>query len=274
MGTKGSYTGGGGAAGKTLRKTVDDWLDSLPPSSPPPPPNDRPDKPDDQQQLPKFRPEQLLPAVGLFRPTSSGRADGPGGAGGGGGAGGSTTGTRSGGGAQRSAGRSAGTAGRAAAAAYGLRTGNAALLQELGLDYDSLRANTDPIDVTRRIVEAACGPLPDGTIEDDERRMVAAEVAQWVLESNFDGAPPTPEEVVRETIALIIFEAVSNETAARLRNGERPAWASREAERELRATAQALALNTPLTASGPTAEEFSRAIEQGIEAMRAIWGES
>src|SRR5690606_41176073 len=54
----------------------------------------------------------------------------------------------------------------------------------LGLDYESLRTNDDPIDLTRRIVEAACGPLPDGTIEDEERRVVAAQVAEWVLEAN------------------------------------------------------------------------------------------
>lgn len=271
MGTKGSYTGGGGAAGKALRETIDDWLDSLPSAPQSQPPEANPDQPEQQQPIPQLRPEQLLPVVGLFRPSSGGRADGPGGGGGGGVAGG-RTGSGGGGGAQRSAARSARTAGRAAAAAYALRTGNAGLLRDLGLDYDSLRANPDPIDVTRRIVEAACGPLADGTIEDDERRVVAAEVAQWVLEANADGAPPSPEEVARETIARILFEAMSTETAARLRNGDRPAWATPEAERQLRETAGVLALRASLSATGPTHEEFSRAIEQGLEAMRLIWG--
>lgn len=268
MGTKGSYTGGGGAAGNKLRKTIDDWLDELPPA---PPPVDQPNPPDDRQPIPRLRPESLLPVIGMFRP-ATGHADGPGS---GGSAGRGTPGAgRGGGGAQRTTTRSANTAGRAAAAAFGLRTGNAAVLRELGLDYESLRANPDPIDVTRQIVAAACGPLPDGTIEDEEQRVVAAMVAEWVLESDADGAPPGPEEVVREAIARIIFEAASSETAARLRKGERPEWASEEAERQLLEIAHALALRAPLSATGPTAEEFSRAIENGIEAMRLIQGAS
>jgi hypothetical protein len=43
------------------------------------------------------------------------------------------------------------------------------LLQELGLDYDSLRSNPDVADVARQIMVAACGPLPDGTIEEEGR---------------------------------------------------------------------------------------------------------
>ena len=95
------------------------------------------------------------------------------------------------------------------------------VLQELGLDYDSLASNSDVADVARQIMVAACGPLPDGTIEEEEQRVVAAQVAQYVLEANADGGPPAPEEIVRETIAVIIFEAVSNETAAMLHDGER-----------------------------------------------------
>ena len=119
---------------------------------------------------------------------------------------------------------------------------------------------------------AACGPLPDGTIEEEEQRVVAAQVAQYVLESNSDGVPPAPEEIVRETIAVIIFEAASNETAAMLHNGERPAWATAESERLMRETAQALALRARLSPDGPTPAEFSESIARGIETMREIWG--
>jgi hypothetical protein len=176
------------------------------------------------------------------------------------------------GGAQRSVAGSSRTAGRAAAAAYALRTGNAELLQELGLDYDSLASNPDVTDVARQIMVAACGPLPDGTIEEDEQRVVAAEVAQYVLEANADGGPPPPEEIVRETIAVIIFEAISTETAAMLHDGERSAWATAEAERLMRETAQALAMRAQLSTNGPTPAEFSEAIARGIETMREIWG--
>jgi hypothetical protein len=123
-------------------------------------------------------------------------------------------------------------------------------------------------------VDAACGPLSDGTIEDEERRYVAAEIAQWVLEENEAGAPPEPHEIVREAIARIIFEAATTESAAQLRNGSRPVWATREGERQIRDTADALAQRAELSPGGATPEQFERAIEQGIETLRNIWGTS
>ena len=179
----------------------------------------------------------------------------------------------SGGGAQRSAARSASTAGRAAAAAYAFRSGNAAALGELGLSYSALQVIDDPIDVTRQIVEAACGPLSNGTIEDDERRIIAAQIAQWVLEENEGGAPPDPVEIVREAIALIIFEASTSETAAKVRDGNRPPAATRDIERQIRDSADALAQRAELSPDGPTPAEFGRAIERGIESLRKIWGD-
>jgi hypothetical protein len=268
MGTKASYSGGGGKAGSDLRQTIDDWLDSLPDLSLPgdtQPPDQLPDR----QDVPPIQPNQLLPALGLFTPRSGGRADGPGGGGGGGGAAGG--GSR--GGAQRTVAGASRTAARAAAAAYALRTGNADLLrQEFGLDYESLRTNPDLVDVARQIMVAACGPLPDGTIEEEEQRVVAAQVAQYVLETSADGAPPAPEEIVRETISCIIFEAISTETAARVHNGERPVWATAEAERQLREATQAWALRVDLSPSGATPAEFEKAIAEGIEMMHTIWG--
>lgn len=272
MGTKGSYTGGGGKPGKDLRDNLEDWLDLFPDGPPTPPQPTPPDAPPPERpDVPALTPQQLLPALGLFRPRGGGGGDGPGGGGtaGGGGVGG-TPGT--GGGAQRSVASASRTAGRAAAAAYALRTGNVAVLQELGLDYESLRNNPDVADVARQIMVAACGPLPDGTIEEEEQRVVAALVAQFGLETNANGVPPSPEEIVRESIACIIFEAASNETAAMLHDGKRPFWATAEAERLMRETAQALALRANLSASGPTPAEFSEAIARGIETMRAIWG--
>ncbi|NHI05764.1 tyrosyl-tRNA synthetase [Streptomyces sp. KO7888] len=254
MGTKGSYTGNGTPASKQLQHNVTQWLDVLASSGPGAP-------------SPQLNTDQLMPALGLFRP-SGGHADGPGGGGAG------AEGGPSGGGAQRSIARSSRTAGRAAAAAYAYRTGNAQALQELGLDYAQLQAAADdPIDWTRRIVDAACGPLADGTIEDQERRFVASEVAQWVLEAGTDSTPPSPDEVVRETLALIIFEAVISETAATMNDGSRPAWATANGERQLRETARALADRTFLTITGPSTTEITQAVEEGITAMRSIWME-
>jgi hypothetical protein len=100
--------------------------------------------------------------------------------------------------------------------------------------------------------------LPDGTIEEEEQRVVAAPIAQYVLEATADGAPPAPEDIVRETIAVIILEAVGNETAAMLHNGKRPEWATTEAERLMRETAQALALRARLSPDGPSPAGFLR----------------
>lgn len=275
MGTKNSYTGGGGKAGKDLRMEIEDWLDSLP--EPPEGESEPPDGPP-EPDTPTIRPELLLPATTLFASRPSTHSDGPSGgggvarSGGPGPAGGGST--RRGGGAQRSVAAASRTAGRAAAAAYALRTGNAGVLRDLGLDYESLRSNPDVVDVARQIMVAACGPLPDGTIEEEEQRVVAAQVAQWVLEENAEGAPPSPEEIVRETIAYVIFEAVNNETAAMVHDGRHPEWATAEAERRMRQTAQALALRVELSPEGPTPAEFSEAIAQGIETMRDIWGTS
>lgn len=272
MGMKNSYSGGGGKPGKDLRQNLEAWLNGLADLDPPPDANPPPDAPPELSfDIPALRPEQLMPAIALFRPRTGGSADGPGDGGGADGGGGTGTGGGARGGAQRSVTGSSRTAGRAAAAAYALRTGNVQLLYELGLDYDSLRSNPDVTDVARQIMVAACGPLPDGTIEEEEQRVVAAQVAQYVLEANADGVPPAPEEIVRETIAVVIFEAVSNETAAMLHNGERPAWATAEAERLMRETAHALALRAPLSPTGPTPAEFSEAIARGIEMMNQIW---
>jgi len=246
VGTKDSYTGGGGKAGKDLRDSVLQWADGVASSGGGP-------------SRPSLAANALLPALGLFRAS----ADGPGG--GGGPAGG-------GGGARRTVAASARAASRAAAAAWGLRTGNAEALRELGLDYDKLRASNDPLQVIKEIVNAACGPLADGTIEDHEQRYVAAEIAGWVLEAQAEGSGPTPEEIVRESIALIIFEAACSETAARLKEDDRPAWVGLAAEEEMMATARVLAGNAKLSASGATESELSQAIEQGIESLRQIWG--
>jgi hypothetical protein len=239
VGTKGSYTGGGGKAGKDLRASISQWADGVASSGGP-----------SRQSLST---SALLPAAGLFR--SSG--DGPGGGGGG---------------AQRTVTASARAASRAAAAAWGLRTGNAEALRELGLDYDKLRSSTDRLQVIREIVNAACGPLADGTIEDQEQRYVAAEIAGWVLEEQAGGSEPTPEEIVRESVALIIFEAACSETAARLKDDDRPAWVGVAAEEEMLATARVLADSAKLSASGATESELRQAIEQGINSLRHIWG--
>jgi hypothetical protein len=264
MGTSGSYSGSGGKVGDGLREGVGDWIDSLPS------PGGDGDQSDGEQSNPPLSPEALLPIVQLIRPRTSGSGGGDGPGGGGGGTSGGTTGTgsRSGGGPNRTVGRSASTAGRAAAAAYAYRSGDAATLALLGLDYAELSALGDQYEIARRIVEAACGARADSTIEDFEQRLVAADVAEWVL-SQEDGAQqqPTPEEIVRHTLALIIADAFLSETGEVINNSD----FADLAENEVRDAAEALAARPALSVNGVTEAEFTQAIEDGIETLRDIY---
>lgn len=279
MGTSGSYSGGGGPTGDSLRDAISDWVDSLPASQPdaPAPPTAPGGKPPDASEplpttLPQLRPEVLLPVIGLFAPGRRGHGDGPGGASGGSGGGESSGGGRRGG-AQRSAALSAASAGRAGGAAYAYGTGDATALRALGLDYDELRTDGDPISISQRIVQVACGASSDGTIEDEERREVAATVALWVLEESERGAPPDPDEIARFALAEILFHAMVVESAALLNDGRRPAWATPEGERQMRQAAEVLAQQANLSPQGATATELERAIEEGLEMLRAMWTE-
>lgn len=256
MGTSGAYSGSGGKDGKAIRDTIGDYLDGLSGAG-------GDGKPDGERPL---DPNDLRRVINLIRPRSSvgGGGDGPGG-GGGGSSGGGGTGGRSGGGPQRSAPASARTAGRAAAAAYAYRTGDAATLERLGLDYNELRELGDEFEVLRRIVDMACS-APDSTIEDHEQRRAAAEVAEWVMEQMRDDVPPSPEEIVRQTIATIIAETLLVESGD-LVNGSDQADI---AESDIRDAAEAIAAQATLSVDGATEDEISRAVEAGLETLRHI----
>jgi hypothetical protein len=266
MGTSGSYSGSGGKLGDDLRDNINDWLNLLP-SQPPAQPDGEPGHQVDQgepgqprptdQGRPRLDPRALLPVVGLLRPRSprGGGGDGPGGGGG----------TRTGG-PQRSAAQAASTTGRAGAAAYAYRTGDTTTLERLGLDYAELTALGDPFEIVKRIVDAVCGPRSNSTIEDHEQRLVAADIAEWVLTEHADGAAPAPGEIVRHAIALVIADSVLSETGQIVNESEHAAVA----EADIRDAADALAARAELSSTGATEDEFARAIEQGIEALREI----
>lgn len=259
MGTSGAYSGSGGKDGKAVRDTISDYLDGLPGS-------EGHTGPDGDR--PPLDPDALRRVINLIRPRSSGGgADGPGGGGGGGRASGVGGGSRSGGGPQRSVASSARSAGRAAAAAYAYRTGDAATLERLGLDYNELRALGDDFEVLRRIVDVACA-APDSTIEDHEQRRVAADVAEWVMEQERDGYLPTPEEMVRQTIAAIIAEVLLVESGDLVNSHDQ----ADVAESDIRDAAEAVAAQATLSVDGPTEDEISRAVEAGLETIRGIVG--
>ncbi|MDP9357822.1 MAG: hypothetical protein M3R02_21545 [Chloroflexota bacterium] len=263
MGTSGAYTGSGGSDGKAIRDAISSYLDSTADPTDPAQPTDGSSR---------LNPEAMRRILNLIRPRPSGGsgAGSSGGSVGGGHPAGTSAGRpRNGGGPQRSVARSARTAGRAAAAAYAYRTGDAETLQRLGLDYNQLRGLGDQFEVLRRIVDMACS-TSDSTIEDHEQRLVAAGVAEWVLELESSGYIPAPEEIVRQTIALIIAEALLSESGDLINSNDRAVMA----EQDVRDAAEALANRTELSVDGATEDEITHAIESGIETLRSIRGGS
>lgn len=260
MGTSGAYGGSGGRDGKAVRDAVAGHLDTIPDSGGTGPLDGRP----------TLDPNDLRRIINLIRPRSTGGVGGDGPSGGGGGragSGGGSTGGRTGGGPKRSAATSARSAGRAAAAAYAYRTGDAATLTRLGLDYGALQALGDDFEVLRRIVDMACG-VSDGTIEDHEQRRVAANVGDWILEQEGDGYVPTPEEIVRRSIAEIVADTLLVETGDLINQSSM----ADVAEQDIRDAAEALAAQANLSVGGATEDEISRAVEDGLETIRAIVG--
>jgi hypothetical protein len=148
------------------------------------------------------------------------------------------------------------------------QSGDAAELASLGLDFDELTRLSNPLEVTRRIVTAACESVSDSTIEDQEQRYVAAQIAEWIFDQRDD--PPSPDEIVRKSMALIMFETLSSETGELMREGERPAFVSELGERELRDAADIISQRAVFSASGVSSVELSNAIEAGIETLRTI----
>ncbi|MFI9565295.1 hypothetical protein [Streptomyces rishiriensis] len=256
MGTSGAYSGSGGKDGKAVRDHISDYLDGL----------SRSDGAGSDGQRPPLDPAALGRVINLIRPRMA-SGGGGGGPGGGGGVSGGGGGSRSGGGPQRTASGSARTAGRAAAAAHAYSTGDAATLQRLGLDYNELRGLGDDIEVVRRIVDMACS-TPDSTIEDHEQRFVAAEVAEWVMEQERDGYRLTPEEMVRQTIAVIIAETLLVESGHQINHHD----LAHVAESDIRDAAEAIASHANLSVDGATEDEVSRAVEAGLETIRGILG--
>ena len=265
MGTSGAYTGAGGKAGKEIGEGLGDWLDSLPggPSGDDIAESDGTEKP--PKQLP---PKVVRGLLRLLRPGSTSGASGGGIATGGGVASGGSGRTRAGWG--RSSQRLATVSGRAAAGAYAYARGDAAALRLLGLDYSELRALDDPFEVTHRIVEAVCGQQTNGTLEESEERYVAASVADWLLEQSEGAELPDVDDIARYAIAAIVTEVLSSELSAALR--DQPDKVADVSEAELRDAATVLARQAELNASGPTVDELTRAIEEGLEKLREIYG--
>lgn len=264
MGSKGSYAGGGGNIGNDLRDGIDDWLANLPggggdsPASAPG--TAQPQVTPGSPATPNLsaRAQRVAKTSLLFK-TASGTGSK----------------ARRGTDAQfpRSAATSSRIAGRGAAAAYAYRTGDRDTLRDLGLDYDTLRANPNVLDVVYVIAQAVCDELPQGTIDTDEQVHVVAEIAEWVVTTNPD-VLPTPAEIAQETLAVVMYWAFFTTTEAKLNTADLTAQQRDVFEKDVRGACEELAAHADLNPSQPTAEQFTSAIETGIEFLQAVYGGS
>ncbi|NKR99070.1 hypothetical protein GS473_21350 [Rhodococcus hoagii] len=128
----------------------------------------------------------------------------------------------------------------------------------------------DMVAVGTRIVEVAFESQADSTLADDESRYTVAEIVEWILEAPADQTP-TPDDIVRRSIELIITNVTLTEVGDRIR-----AEASREkrraAEQEIRDAAEVYASQVTLTNTGASGQEISGAIEAGINELGQIFG--
>lgn len=161
-------------------------------------------------------------------------------------------------------------AGRAGALARAYVSGDRATLGRAGLDYDDLLSLGDVVAVGTRIVEAAFDAQADSTVADDESRETVAEIVEWILEAPA-GQTPSPDDIVRRSIELIITNVILTEVGARIR-AEPSRDKRRAAEQEIRDAGEIYATRVALTNTGPSDEEIAIAIEGGIAELGKIFG--
>lgn len=280
MGTSGSFGGSGGKDAKDLRDNIAAWLDGdgdgdgggFGGDEGSAAADGNPDGAVNPQGTPGGGtppPIDLGAAVRLLLRSRGGGGDGPGGGGGGardGGGGG-----RSSGGVTRSVGRVSRAAGRAGRLALAYSSGDRAVLQDAGLNYDELRALGDPVAIGLKIVEAAFEAQADSTLADAEERDIVAEVVAWILEHPADRAP-TPEDVVRKTIESAITEAALTEISSTMYDKAATFAERQSVEQQIRDVAAEYAAQADLSSTGATEQEMATAIETGIRDIGIIFG--
>ena len=279
MGTSRGFGGSGGKNAMDLRDSIADWLTDAPLS----PPTDATMGEDSGLQGDSSGDTAINPGDPFSRPTSvdlspvirlltrrRGGSDGPGGGGAGGGGGSENVGGRSGGGARRSLATTSRAAGRAGALARAYVAGDRESLQQLGLNYDELSALGDMVAVGTRIVQAAFASQADSTIEDDESREIVAEIVEWILETPANQVP-SPDEIVRRSIEVIIADVTLTEVGERIR--QEPSRDKRAAaEQEIRDAAEVYANQVTLSNTGASEQEMAAAIEGGIRQLGRVFG--
>ena len=248
MGTSLAYSGSTDASAKDLRDLVADWLDDARP----------PSAADDVSKMGKAAAgiwsagpasPSAAPARSISLPTAFG--------------GGSAMG--------RSAARVAHSAGQSGSLANAYLRGDRAPFDEIGVDFDQLRALNDPAQVVLEIVAAGLERVTDETLADAEEREIVAHVVQWVLEFPASD-PPSAEDTARKTIEEMIAYATLTEVGDTIRSnpdrGER-----RRVEGEIKQAAEACAAGVSLPPTGATRGDIERAVNSGIADLVRIYGD-
>lgn len=270
MGTSGAY--GGSPGMNRVRNLTQEWLDGgggnsngnplVPPVPTPPPPNLAENRPVPAPAPVTTALVGIIRSLGRGLTSSSGRGGG-GGAGGGGSAGGGS----SGGGGGRSRSRASTAGGRALGGVYGVRTGNAAAVGELGLDLGEL-AGLTRYQQAQRILDAAMGPR--GDVLDSEMREANAAVVLWALSEEI---APAPVEMANRWVVEYVWQMWITESGPtmQLRSGE--GFDRVRAEQEMRAALEATVAARELPSGRPlTSADFKSAIDGALSSLRRISG--
>ncbi|MGB3764345.1 MAG: hypothetical protein WA966_14115, partial [Ornithinimicrobium sp.] len=99
---------------------------------------------------------------------------------------------------------------------------------------------------------------------------IVASIVEWILEAPADQTP-SPDEIVRRSIELMIADVTLTEVGDRIRaepSRERRA----EAEQEICDAAAVYASQVKLTTTGASEQEIAAAIEGGVRELGEIFG--
>lgn len=150
-------------------------------------------------------------------------------------------------------------------------SGDSQTLEQSGLNYNELRALNDPLEVGKRIADAAFETQPDGSIEDSEARIIVSELVAWMMEAPEDN-PRQPDEIVRHTIEQMIVQGTINEVGSTIR-AEKDRSKRRAVEAEIKSAAAVMASQVPLGDHGTSPAEISQAIERSVTLLSSFYGD-
>ena len=264
MGTSGAY--GGSPGWQRVKDQTQEWLNGGADgggagAGPPADPSPQAPPPDIREPGPPVpTPPSISPALASII-SVLGRAITSGGGGGGGAARGLT------GGGGRSVARASNVGGRALGGVYGVRTGAAPTLRELGLDLAEL-AGLTRYQQAQRILDAAIGPR--GDVLESELRKTNAEVVLWALTEEVE---PTPVELANRWVVEYVWEVWITESGTSLQEHSPNSNDRVRVEQEMRAALEATVSAHALPEDRPlTTADFTAAIDDALSSLRRISG--